>query len=423
MRTRRAIRLLLSSILVVVAVPSSGQTGAEAADARVAAVLARAGVAHALQQLTDSRDASATLLAELGGIVSPSGQEHRRAEAVAARMRAIGLQRVRVTNSPNVIGEIPGRSDRFLVFVATLDDLATVAEQQRQAPAPPRVEGGRVLGPGTNTSVTTVAVLAAAAAYLESGLQPEDTLVFAAVAQEETGLVGMRALFDEYRERAVAFIEVLGDGHGISYGALGIHWWRIEATGPPGHTLNGGLPNVNQAIARAVDRILGLPDARRDDATRTRVNVAVIDSGTVFNHKPESGWFSLDLRSMDGAILEAIETQVGEILEGVAEETGIGLDMQPVQLTPGGQIPGAEHSELVTTAAAISRWLGYEPALSDAGSSNMNVALGAGVPAIGISGSRGGGRGTADEWADIEGLMRAARHVLLLAAALGGSSS
>lgn len=391
----------------------------ESTEQRVEAALARAPVQAGLAHLTASREATARLLAELGAIESPSGHEHERAGAVAARMRAIGLDNVRVTDSPNALGEIPGRSGRALVFVSTLDDLTTVAEHQRAAEAPPRIAGDRVVGPGTNTSVTSAAMLAAAEAYLTSGLQPEHTLVFAAVAQEETGLVGMRALFEEYRDRAEAFIEILGDGHGISYGALGIHWWRIEATGPPGHTLRGGLPNVNQAIGRAVDRILSLPDAQRDDDTRTRINIAVLDSGTVFNHKPESGWFSLDLRSMEAPILESIEAQVRQVLAEVAAETQIELTMHPVQLTPGGQIDGATESELVTTAVEVSRWLGYEPSMSDAGSSNMNIAIAAGVPAIGLSGSRGGDRGTPDEWADIDGLMRTARHVLMTAVLLG----
>jgi len=398
----------------------SASRGAPQAGDPVSVALARPSVQAALDRLDESREATAELLAGLGAIVSPSGEEQERAEFVADRMRAMGLSSVRVTGSPNAVGEIPGRGDRHLVFVSTLDDLATVAEHQRAADGPPSIVGDRVVGPGTNTSVTTAAMLAAAEAYLIAGRVPEHTLVFAAVAQEETGLVGMRAVFEEYRDTAEAFVEILGDGHSISYGALGIHWWRIEAAGPPGHTLRGGLPNVNQAIGRSVDRILSMPDARRDDDTRTRVNVAVLDSGTVFNHKPESGWFSLDLRSMHATILEQMEEQVGEILSAVAAETGIELRMEPVALTPGGQIEGMAESELVTTAAAVSRWLGYEPSMSNAGSSNMNIAIAAGVPSIGIGGSRGGGRGTASEWGDVNGLMRTAHHVLMMSMLLGG---
>jgi acetylornithine deacetylase/succinyl-diaminopimelate desuccinylase-like protein len=387
------------------------------------ATLSDPAVQGALDHLGGSRGEAADFLAEIGGIVSPSGAEHERARAVAARMRALGLDSVRVTDDPNVIGVIPGRSDRALVFVSTLDDLATVAEHQRAAEAPPRVEGDRVVGPGTNTSLTTAAMLTAAEAWIASGLRPEHDLVFAAVAQEETGLRGMKALHPLYRDRALGFVDILGDGHSISYGALGIHWWRVEASGPPGHTLRGALPNVNQGIARAVDRILSLPWAGRTGVSRTRLNISILESGTVYNHKPAEGWFSLDLRSMEADEIAAMEADVAQILEEVSVETGIGLEMVPFQLTPGGRIPGALDSELVTVAVAVSEHLGYTPRLSEAGSANLNVAIAAGSPAIGLGGSRGGDRGEATEWADVDALMRTAHHVLLLAAALGSQAS
>ncbi len=383
-----------------------------------------ARVREALAHLDDAVPATAALLAELGAIPSPSGEEHRRAEAVAARMRSIGLRDVEVDDGPNVIGRIPGRSGRALVFVSTLDDLATVAEHQRSAPGPPRVERDRVVGPGTNTSATTAAMLAAAEALVAAGYRPDHDLVFASVAQEETGLVGMRKLYERFRDRAVAFVDILGDGRSISYGALGIHWYRVVGHGPAGHSLNGGLPNVNRGIARAVDQILGLPHPERYRDRRTVVNVAVLNSGRVFNHKPETGWFSLDLRSLDAAVLAEMEQEVRAILEEVGRETETRLEMEPFSLTPGGQIPGARDSELVRASVAIARHLGLgEPQLSDAGSSNLNIAIAGGTPAIGLGGERGGGRGTPDEWADVPAMMRTARHVLLLAATQGGAAA
>ena len=396
---------------------------AERARAALEEVLDRPRVQEALERIAGMRDAAARFLVEIGGIVSPSGQEHERAAAVAARMRAVGLDSVQVTKAPNVIGTIPGRSDQALVFVSTLDDLATVAEHQKAADTSPRIEGDRVLGPGTNTSLTTAAMLTAAEAYLAAGIQPEHDLVFAAVAQEETGLRGMKALYQLYRDRAVGFVDILGEGRSISYGALGIHWWRVEASGPPGHTLRGGLPNVNQAIARAVDRILSLPWASRTDSSdpsRTRLNISILNSGAVYNHKPAEGWFSIDLRSMEAETIAQMEADVARVLEQVSAETDIALEMVPFQRTPGGRIPGALNSDLVTIAVAVSEHLGYPPELSESGSANLNVAIADGSPAIGLGGSRGGDRGKPTEWADVEALMDTARHVLLLAATLGG---
>ena len=372
-------------------------------------------VLSGLAQIDATRKLSAQQLVTIGGIISPSGEELERAQAVAALMREVGLQDVEVTASPNAIGRIPGSSGKAIVFVATLDDLATVAEHQRAAGTPPLIEGDRVVGPGTNTSLTTISLLSAARALIEQGLIPEHDIVFAAVAQEETGLRGMRALFADYLERALAFVDVLGEGSGLSYGALGIHWWRVHAFGPPGHTLNGGLPNVNQAIGRAVDRVLQIPDPVLYDDRRTRLNVAILSSGAVFNHKPETGWFSLDVRSLDPEHIDSMERQTQAILTQVTEELGIRFEMESVSKTPPGQIPGALTSSLVQNSIAISNYLGTNPTLSNAGSANLNVAIAGGTLSIAISSERGGQRGFADEWADIEILQRTAKNVYLTA--------
>ncbi|MBF86002.1 MAG: peptidase dimerization protein [Acidobacteria bacterium] len=392
------------------------------ADQNVAAALETRAISAALEYVELHRESTTAFLANIAAIVSPSGKERKRAEAVAARMRNIGLASVFVDETPNAIGVIPGYSGLALVFISTLDDLATVADYQRTAKTSPHVKGDRLIGPGTNTSSSTASILAAAEALVASGFTPEHDLVFAAVAQEETGLIGMKVVYEAFKDRAVGFVDVLGDGRRISYGAIGIHWWRVIATGPPGHSLRGGLPNVNQAIGRAVDRILQMPLPPGNKDSRTIVNVAMLRSGAVFNHKPATGWFSLDIRSLDMKAIDAIEADVATVLSDVSSETGIQLEMEPFQLTPSGQIPGARESTLVTTAEAISRHLGLEPTLSNSGSSNMNIAIGNGTLAIGLGGSRGGKRAEAGEWANIPAMLRTATHVVLLAATIGGGT-
>lgn len=389
---------------------------------QVRAALADPVVQRALASLDRTAPDMAAGLARLGAIESPSGREHERAAEVLRRLRAMGIADVQMDSTPNVIARIPGQSGRAIVFVSTLDDLASIPALQRAAGRPPVVEGDRVIGPGTNTSATTEAMLAAAQAYVATGRRPLHDLVFAAVAQEETGLVGMKALYAAYRDRALAFVDILGDGRSITYGALGIHWWRVMARGPGGHSLGGGVPNVNQAIARAVDRILSLPQPpATDNPRRTILNVAMLQSGAVFNHKPDSGWFSVDIRSLDAETIAANEAAVQRILADVSRETGLSLTMQPVSRTPGGQIAGADTSLLVRSSTAIGQWLGLAPRLGNAGSANLNVAIGGGTLAIGLGGERGGARGQPGEFADIPAMVRTAKHVFLLAVVMGAA--
>ena len=108
-----------------------------------------------------------------------------------------------------------------------------------------------------------------------------------------------------------------------------------------------------------------------------------------------------------------------EILENVTKETEITFRLEPENLVPGGQIDGARDSNLVKWSAHVSERLGLTPTFSNTGSANLNIAIAAGTPAIGLGGSRGGERGYPGEWADIDAMMRSAEHVALLAIALG----
>lgn len=388
---------------------------------RLAAQPDSAVTARLTALITGARTTITGDLEQLAAIIAPSGAEGARAEWVANRMRAIGLADVRVDSAPNAIGRIrgslPAGRRRAIVFVSTLDDLAPVAEHQRRAAAPPRTVGDRVVGPGTHTSSTTAAMLAAARALLSAGVRPDHDLVFAAVAQEETGLLGMKRLYRDWRDSADAFVDILGDGRSITYGAIGIHWWQVWAYQAGGHSLTGGTPNVNQGIARAIDRLLAIPQPPA--ATRTILNVAMIRSGDVFNRKPDSAWFSLDLRSLDAAAIARNEDAVRAVLDSVSRETGTRFQLRPTQQTTGGQIAGADTSRLVRTSVSIARALGLDPRLGNAGSSNLNVPIGAGTLAIGLGGERGGLRAEPGEFADIPAMLRTALHVARLAATMG----
>ncbi|MEO7050815.1 MAG: M20/M25/M40 family metallo-hydrolase [Rhodanobacter sp.] len=417
-RTRRTLPALACALAALFALQSVAH--AQSRQMSLDQALALPRVETALQSIDRDRSLAVDNLIRIGSIVSPSGQEQKRAAEVSREMRAIGLKDVQIDAISNVTGTIPGSGHGSIVFISTLDDLKTVAEFQQAAKQPLHAQGDRVTGPGSNTSTTTVSLLAAAKAYLDAGLKPERTLVFAAVAQEETGLAGMRALYKGDLHRATAFVDVLGDGHSILFGAITIHWWKVMAHGPGGHTLMGGLPNVNQGIGRAVDRVLQLPYDKHYAGKNNVVNVAILQSGTVFNHKPDSGWFSLDVRSSDGGAVDAMEGDIRGILKSVSAQTGISFDMEVVDQTPGGQIPGMEQGDLVQTSAQIARHLGLTPKLSALGSSNMNIPIGGGTPAIGLGGERGGARGEPGEWADVPQMLRTAKHVLLLAVTMGG---
>ena len=381
----------------------------------LAAALQREEVRSCLEWIDASEDRAVEFLISLASIVSPSGQEHERARWLAEQMRAMGLEDVSIDAATNVVGRIKGRSGRALVFITTLDDLGTIAELQRAGTVEPRRDGDRVVGPATEVQSVNAATLLAAEALVRSGVTPEHDIVIASVAQEETGLIGMKHLFDVWQDRPIEWVDVLGDGEEIVYGAGSIHWWKIVAHGSAGHTEQDDLPNVNRGIAHAVDQILAMPHPDRHE--HTHINVGIIQSGEVYNHKPVSGWFSLDLRSMQGDVLRDIEHDVKAVLERTQAETGVLFEMEPTMTIDGGQVPGARESRLVWLSIEVSRYLGYEPTVSARGCCNMSVPVAYGRLAIGLHGVRGGARATSEEWASVPAMVRTAKYVALLAAA------
>jgi acetylornithine deacetylase/succinyl-diaminopimelate desuccinylase-like protein len=368
-----------------------------------------------IQWIHDKKDVAADQLIRIGSIISPSGEEELRAEAVAEIMYDFGLQFISIDSLYNVQGMIKGKSDSVIVLISTLDDLATVASWQRQLNRPLYRVDDHIIGPGANTSSTIISMLIAAQAIMQSGQIPDYTLVFAAVSREETGLDGMKKIYKSWKHRAVGFVDILGEGTSISNGAIGIHWHKVVGYGPPGHTLRGGLPNVNYALSQAIQAIFELQISQEWKDQRTFLNIAMIQSGAVFNHKPEMGWFSLDMRSLSQDILDTLTASVRQILLDVSLKTNIKLELVPESITPGGQIVGADDHRLTRVALEARSTLGLSTQILKTGSSNMNIPIASGSMAIGLNGERGGRRGHEDEWADLDALITTAKIVYLIA--------
>lgn len=91
----------------------------------------------------------------------------------------------------NIIAVLPGKSsEQFLLLTAHYDHIQGELRQQY---------------PGADDNASgTVALLAAATAMQESGLQPERSIVFVCFSAEEPGLLGSKALLDQLQEAEIA---------------------------------------------------------------------------------------------------------------------------------------------------------------------------------------------------------------------------
>jgi len=155
--------------------------------------------------------------------------------------------------------------------------------------------------------------------------------------------------------------------------------------------------------------------------------VGRIGGGMSVNAIPADAWLEIDLRATAADALDAYERTIRRAVEAAAaaENEIRAAGTRPVAAVvrvigdrPAGAL--APDHPLVAAAAAATRLAGRAPQLG-AASTDANVPLGLGVPAVAIgAGGRGGDAHTPGEWYEnAEGAAGVGRALTLVAGAAG----
>jgi acetylornithine deacetylase/succinyl-diaminopimelate desuccinylase-like protein len=281
----------------------------------------------------------------------------------------------------------------------------------------------RISAPGIcDNAAGLTGLLAIAAALRYAKIIPPIPILFAAnVGEEGEGdLRGMRHLFERgpYRHRIANAIALEGSGaSAVVTRALGSLRFRVTITGPGGHSwTDAGTLNPILLLSQALTHIaaLNLPSD-----PLTTINVGHISGGTSINSIPESATALLDIRSTDSAQLIATAKAVHQIFDEIMTSATTPkttnappkLHIESIGNRPAASLP--DESPLLHTLRAVDRHLNLrtEPRL---GSTDANIPLSRGVPAIAIgAGGQGGGIHTLQEWYDPTNRETALRRILL----------
>ena len=388
---------------------------------------------------------------EMLGIPAPPFGERQRADWFLERFHQLGLTNIHLDEAGNALGELPSDPANKTDISTGGDAPADGAEKPANIPAadspvvllsahldtvfPPGTQTDpteletRILAPGAcDNAAGLSALLGLVAALRHAGLIPAVSILIAAnVGEEGEGdLRGMRHLFtgSPYASRIAAAIALEGGGSSaVVTRALASRRFRVTVNGPGGHSwTDAGAPNPILLLARALLALEALDLPHADP--RTTLNVGQIAGGTSINSIPSSASALIDLRSTDPVQLQTAELAFRETLEQwvlhppgrAASRTMPGKDVPSLSIEtigdrPGGALP--DHSPLLTTLRAVDRHLTLrtEPGL---GSTDANIPLSLGVPAIAIgTGGLGGGIHTLQEWYDPTGRNAALRRILL----------
>ena len=355
-------------------------------------------------------------------IPAPPFKEERRAQALREAFQTLELSNVRIDRAGNVIGERAGLGSRpNVVFSAHLDTVFPEETSVRTSRT-----GNIIRGPGIGDDCRGLAVLLAVIRTLnDQKIRTDGTITFVATVGEEGlgDLRGVKHLFnDELKGRIDRFVSIDGAGLGITNVGVGSLRYRVAYKGPGGHSYGAfGIANPVHALGRAIARI---DDLQVPTEPRTTFNVGRIGGGTSVNSIATEAWMEVDLRSSDRAALTALDAGFQKALDvALAEENErwknngrLTLQKTLVGSRPAGRT--AEDSPIVQAALSVTNALGLRGSLDD-GSTDANIAMSLGIPAITIDGGgTGTGSHTPAETFDTTNSWQGTARAVLLAVAL-----
>jgi tripeptide aminopeptidase len=355
-------------------------------------------------------------------IPAPPFHEEVRGRELKRLFDALGLKDVRIDKAGNVIGVRPGKAAHPNVVLA--GHLDTVFPEGTNVKV--TRDGDVLKGPGIGDDCRGLTViLSVARALNEAHVETPGTITFVAdVGEEGLGdLRGMKELFGEtLRGQIDKFISVDGTGLGITHIGVGSNRYKVTFKGPGGHSYGAfGMANPIQAMGRAIAKIDAFEVPREP---KTTFNVGRVGGGTSVNAIPFDAWMEVDMRSADPASLKAVDTRFHAALKQAAEEENqrwnnrgpVSVSAELVGVRPAGQTP--KDSPIVQTALGVSRALDIQEVLRE-GSTDANVPMNLGIPAITIS---GGGNGTGahslNETLDVRDSWRGTQRAILLVVSL-----
>jgi acetylornithine deacetylase/succinyl-diaminopimelate desuccinylase-like protein len=223
---------------------------------------------------------------------------------------------------------------------------------------------------------------------------PGDIWFVANVCEEGLGdLRGMKEVVDRFGGDVQAYLvlEGLALGH-VYYRAVGVKRYRITARTSGGHSWSDyGQPSAVHELAKLV---VALTSLELPSHPRTTMNVGKISGGTSVNVIASEASFDLDLRSEGRETLAALVSAADKLIHK-ANRSGVSIEAQVIGQRPAGEI--SVNHPFVILAKQCLREQGLEPGLIS-GSTDANVPLSKGYPAIVLGVTTGGGAHTIHEY-------------------------
>ena len=359
-------------------------------------------LSYYLEELGGRAQEACALLLELAQIPAPSHNEEQRAAFCKAWLEGQGVQGVYIDSALNVIcpmGDV--EHGPITVYLAHSDVVFPDT-----TPLPLEVKDGRIYCPGIgDDTANVVALLMTASVLARHNLKPKTGGLLLVVNAAEEGLgdlKGCRRLMADFGDRIREFVSL--DDHdckGVDR-AVGSRRYEVELKTQGGHSFNDfGRPN---AIAVLAAMIRDLYEVQLPPAGRTTYNVGLISGGTSVNTIAQQAEMLYEFRSDERTSLDFMEAHFRACVE-LYRTRGYEVTVTPVGNRPcsGDVDPQAQEALRLRAARAVEESFG-RPCTFGPGSTDCNIPLSMGIPAVCVGCYSGDGAHTRQEYVEIDSL-------------------
>jgi tripeptide aminopeptidase len=343
---------------------------------------------------------------ELTQIPAPPFKEERRAQYFKKMLEAAKADKVWMDSSGNVLALRKGaKGTRTVILDAHLD---TVFPEGTDVTV--KQKGDTLFAPGiADDTRGLVAILAVLKAMEKSNLKTIDDVLFVASLGEEGlgDLRGVKYVVEKSKLKIDSWISVDGtEIDRVINGALGSVRYKATITGPGGHSWGAfGLGNPHSAMAKALNYFSDEAARFTSSGIKTSFNVGRTGGGTSINSIPFESWAEIDMRSPSPSQLKKIDSIFKASMKKGLDEYNRGIKKGPVltlALLPIGNRPSGTTSPkeaIVQRAVAAADYFSSSPIALDVVSTNANIPIAHGIPAITVgSGGRSDHEHSLEEW-------------------------
>jgi tripeptide aminopeptidase len=346
------------------------------------------------------------LTVQIQQIAAPTFDEAARGKFVLEMFSKEGLSDLQTDSVGNVFARLPGNGTAAPLIVSAHLDTVFPAGTDLAI----RREPGRIYGPGIGDNSLGVAGLFGLLWSLREAQVslPGDLWLVANTGEEGLGdLCGMKAIAERFRMDPRMYLVLEGIAVGqIYHKAIGVRRYKVTAHVAGGHSwIDYGKPSAIHELSELITKITAI---RLPANPRTTLNVGRIGGGTSINTLAAEAWMELDLRSAGADVLTELSHQVEKLVQ-TAGRPDVRFEAQLVGQRPAGEM--SVRHPFVRLAESCLREEGIQPNLT-AGSTDANIPLSKGYPALVLGLSHGGGAHTLNEYIATEPLRRGMRQLL-----------